>query len=169
MRGSMRIAAANRSLFVSMCVLFVFAPRALSQAQGKWASAAPFPEPAEELYGVSAGEKMYVIGGFGEGGRPMGVVYEYDSAADKWTKKKFMPVPAHHAALAEYRGKIYVFGGFTAYSAPGQPGGWLPVDNAWEYDPATDTWKALAPLPTKRGSPLAAVVKDKIYVIGGAT
>src|SRR5581483_4383056 len=33
----------------------------------------------------------------------------------------------------------------------------------------TDSWKALAPLPSKRGSPLAAVVKDKIYVIGGAT
>src|SRR5207244_7218990 len=36
-------------------------------------------------------------------------------------------------------------------------------------DPAADTWKALAPVPTKRGSPVAAVAGDKIYVIGGAT
>ena len=46
----------------------------------------------------------------------MGIVYEYDAAADKWTKKTSMPVPAHHAALAEYRGKIYVFGGFIAHT-----------------------------------------------------
>ena len=45
----------------------------------------------------------------------------------------------------------------------------MPIDNAWEYDPAADSWKALAPLPTKRGSPVAAVAGDKIYVIGGAT
>src|SRR5205809_5647416 len=41
--------------------------------------------------------------------------------------------------------------------------------NAWEYDPAADTWKALAPMPTRRGSPVAATVNSKIYVIGGAT
>src|SRR4249920_577355 len=36
-------------------------------AQSRWMKAAPFPEPDEELYGVSAGGKMYVIGGFGGG------------------------------------------------------------------------------------------------------
>ena len=46
---------------------------------------------------------------------------------------------------------------------------WEPIDNAWEYDPAADTWKSLAPLPGKRGSALAAEVGGKIYVIGGAT
>ena len=142
-----------------------------AQAAGKWASAAPFPEPAEELYGIAAGGKMYVIGGFGEGGRPMGIVYEYDPASDHWTKKASMPKPAHHAALAEWNGKIYAFGGFIPYPVPGQAGGggWQPVDNAWEYDPAADSWKALAPLPTRRGSALANTVDGKIYVIGGAT
>jgi N-acetylneuraminic acid mutarotase len=141
-----------------------------AQGEGKWQSAAPFPEPAEELYGIAANGKMYVIGGFGSGGTPMGIVYEYDSTTDKWTKKKSMPVPAHHAALAERNGKIYVFGGFVPYPAPGQQvAGWQPVDNAWEYDPIADSWKALAQVPTKRGSPLAAVVSGKIYVIGGAT
>ena len=36
-----------------------------------------------------------------------------------------------------------------------------------EYDPATDTWKELAPLPRAEGSPAAVVVDGKIYVIGG--
>jgi N-acetylneuraminic acid mutarotase len=44
----------------------------------------------------------------------------------------------------------------------------VPLDNAWEYDPAADEWKALAPLPTKRGAASAAVANGKIYVTGGA-
>lgn len=31
-----------------------------AEAQGKWIELAPFPEPAEELYGVAAGGKLYV-------------------------------------------------------------------------------------------------------------
>jgi N-acetylneuraminic acid mutarotase len=82
-------------------------------------------------------------------------------------KKKTMPLLSHHVAFTEYRGKIYAFGGFV-YPSSG-PAAWVPVDNVWEYDPATDSWKALAPMPTKRGSLVAAAVGDKIYVIGGAT
>ncbi len=133
--------------------------------QLRWSKAAPFPAPDEELYGVTANGKMYVIGGFG-GGRGRGVNYEYDPATDKWTMKKPMARAAHHEALAEYRGKIYVLGGFVA---PATGGGWEPIDNAWEYDPAADSWKALAPLPSKRGSAVAVQVNGKIYVIGGAT
>jgi len=136
-------------------------------SQSRWMKAAPFPEPDEELYGVTANGKMYVIGGFG-GGRGRGINYEYDAAADKWTLKKPMARPAHHQAMAEYRGKIYVFGGFVA-PATGGAGGWEPIDNVWEYDPAADSWKALAPLPFKRGSAVAVQVGGKIYVIGGAT
>jgi N-acetylneuraminic acid mutarotase len=158
------------AVVVSTMIVLMLTTAAEAQGQGKWESAAPFPEPAEELYGAAANGKMYVIGGFGAGGRPMGIVYEYDSATDRWTKRKSMPTPAHHAALAEYNGKIYVFGGFVAYPVPGQQaGGWQPVANAWEYDPGGDSWKALASLPTKRGSPIAAAVNGKIYVIGGAT
>jgi len=133
--------------------------------QLRWTKAAPFPEPDEELYGITSNGKMYIIGGFG-GGKGRGIAYEYDPAADKWTRKAPMARPAHHEALAEYRGKIYVFGGFVA---PASGGGWEPVDNVWEFDPVADSWKALAPLPGKRGSAVAVEVGGKIYVIGGAT
>jgi len=62
--------------------------------------------------------------------------------------------------------KIYAFGGFT-YPDSGPPG-WNAVNNAWEYDPATDEWKELAPMPTKRGAASAGVANGKIYVTGGA-
>ena len=148
---------------VAVALVLLCASNALAQA--RWVKAAPFPQPDEELYGVTVNGKMLVIGGFG-GGKGRGINYEYDPATDKWTAKSSMARPAHHQAMAEYRGKVYVFGGFVA---PATGGGWEPIDNVWEYDPVADTWKALAPLPSKRGSAVAVEVGGKIYVIGGAT
>jgi N-acetylneuraminic acid mutarotase len=140
---------------------------ALAQAPGKWVKLAPFPEPAEELYGVAAAGKLYVFGGLAPGWKPRGLVYEYDPAADRWTRKSPMALASHHVAVAELGGKIYAFGGFVP-PASGPPA-WVPIDNAWEYDPAGDTWRALAPMPTRRGSPVAAAVGGKLYVIGGVS
>ncbi len=132
----------------------------------KWSRVAPFPEASEELYGIASGGKLHVFGGLAPGWTSKGLVYEYDPASDTWTKKKNMPLPSHHLALAEIKGKIYVLGGFAK---PGKgPTAWVPLDNAWEYDPGADSWKALAPLPTRRGSANALVHEGRIYVIGGA-
>jgi len=154
-----------RVLLASLSIALLLATTA--HAQGKWVKLAPFPEPAEELLGAAANGKMYVFCGLAPGWKPIGMVYEYDPATDQWTKKKPMPLSSHHVAFTEYRGKIYAFGGFVL-PASGPPA-WVPLNNAWEYDPVADSWKALAPMPTKRGSPIAAAVGDKIYVIGGAT
>ena len=127
-------------------IVLMFNLRAQAQAQGgplRWVKMAPFPEPEEELYGITANGKMYVIGGFGSAGKPAtAMVYEYDEAADRWTKKKPIPVPVHHQAMAEYRGKIYVVGGCMRPLSGEGAGGWEPVDNAWESIPP--------PIPGKR-------------------
>src|SRR6267378_3509669 len=153
-----------RTVFVALACLFCASG---AFAQGKWTKLAAFPEPAEELLGASAGGKMYVFCGLAPGWKPIGMVYEYDPSGDKWTKKSAMPLASHHVAFTEHKGKIYAFGGFVLPQSG--PAAWVPIDNAWEYDPATDSWKALAPLPTKRGSPVAVTVGDKMYVIGGST
>jgi hypothetical protein len=70
--------------FVALASFLVFlAPPAhaqppAQQGQGRWTKAAVFPEPEEELYGVAANGKMYVLGGFGQGGKPVGMNWEYD-------------------------------------------------------------------------------------------
>lgn len=61
---------------------------------------------------------------------------------------------------------FYAFGGFVPPQSG--PPAWVPINNAWEYDPAHDSWKALAAMPSARGSAVAATVNGKIYVIGGA-
>jgi N-acetylneuraminic acid mutarotase len=156
---------------VAVMASVVFATTLLAQMPtSPWKKGAPFPEPDEELYGVPANGKLYVIGGWGDG-KARGVNYEYDPATDVWTKKSPMPHPAHHAALTAVNGKIYAFGGFVAPANTAMPLGaaWEPIADAWEFNPATDSWKPLAPLPGKRGSAIAAEVGGKIYVIGGAT
>ena len=134
---------------------------------GKWQRIADFPDPHEEMFGASANGKLYVFGGFIPFWKVAGVVFEYDPAANTWTKKKQMPRPAHHLALTGYNGKVYIFGGFEP--PPGTTPGWVPLNNAWEYNPADDSWKALAPMPIARGAAQAAEINGKIYVVGGAT
>jgi N-acetylneuraminic acid mutarotase len=41
------------------------------------------------------------------------------------------------------------------------------VGTVEEYDPATNTWRARAPMPTPRNHTFAGAVNGKIYVIGG--
>lgn len=128
----------------------------------QWVKAAPFPTPEEELYGSVINGKFYVLGGFGVGGMAPGLVFEYDPAGDRWTRKKDMPIKVHHQAQTPYNGKLYVFGG-CLQGITGEGG----TQNAWEWDPVADSWRALAQLPVKRCSAVAEQVDGKIYLIGG--
>src|SRR6202140_4874862 len=140
------------------------APR--NAPQGKWIRLAPFPQATGELLAAAISGKIYAAQGLLPGFKPAGLVYEYDPAGDAWTQKKPMPHPVHHAAVTVSNGKMYLFGGFDL-PASGPPG-WNPVNDAWEYDPATDGRRSLAAMPTPRGGGVAAVVGGKVYVIGGA-
>src|SRR4029450_8955273 len=162
-RGTVMLAAMVASLALVTTAL-------AQMPTSPWKKGAPFPEPDEELYGVTANGKLYVMGGW-DNGKARGANYEYDPATDKWTKKQPMPRPAHHAALAAVNGKIYAFGGFVAPATTAIPLGaaWEPIADAYEFNPATDSWKPIAPPPGRRGSAIPAEVDGKIYVIGGAT
>ena len=142
------------------------APLATPSPAHPWIQGAPFPEPSEEVLGATAGGKLYVFAGLAPGWKPKAMTFEYDPASNQWTKKRPMRLPSHHVAFTSLNNKIYAFGGFS-YPSAGAPG-WNPINNGWEYDPATDEWKELAPMPTKRGAAAAAVANGKIYVTGGA-
>jgi N-acetylneuraminic acid mutarotase len=158
---------------ITLAALFA-APAAFAQAPPlpqpsaahPWVQGAPFPEPSEEVLGATAGGKLYIFAGLAPGWKPKAMVVEYDPTSNVWTKKRPMRLASHHVAFASLNDKIYAFGGF-AFPGSGPPG-WNPVNTAWEYDPATDEWKELTPMPTRRGAASAGVVNGKIYVTGGA-
>jgi N-acetylneuraminic acid mutarotase len=154
----------SRLAAVLMCCM----PVAPASAQAPvWATAAPIPQGAEEVYGIASGGKLYVFGGLAPGWKPIGMVMEYDPAANTWTRKKDMPAYQHHVALTELNGRIFLFGGYRLPDSGTAT--WIPMNTAWEYDPKADSWRALAPVPQARGAANAAAVNGKIHLIGGAT
>jgi len=152
----------HRTLAAMAALITLGTWTALAQSPGRWITTQKFaavPAPEEEYWNATANGKLYLMGG-NQGGKNDRVL-EYDIAADKWTTKKPAPWSANHMALAEYRGKIYVFGGATVESQPN-------ALKSWEYDPAADTWKELPPMPSKRTASVAIEAGGKIYVIGGS-
>lgn len=69
---------------------------------------------------------------------------------------------ANHVAPIGFGGKLYVIGGFVQqnYSA---------ISDVSVYEPSTDRWTALAPLPMPLGSMAVAVLDGKIHAVGGAS
>jgi N-acetylneuraminic acid mutarotase len=169
---SLRLAALGGALLAAACAVpaaFAQAPAPAPpapSAANPWIQGAPLPEASEEVLGATAAGKLYVFAGLAPGWKPKAMVLEYDPASNQWAKKRPMRLASHHVAFTTLNNKIYAFGGFT-YPDSGAPA-WNPVNNAWEYDPATDEWKELAPMPTKRGAASAGVANGKIYVTGGA-
>jgi N-acetylneuraminic acid mutarotase len=72
-----------------------------------------------------------------------------------------MPTTAReHLTSAVVNGKLYVIGGRTSGMSAN-------VDTNEVYDPKTDKWTVLEPLPSKRGGLASAAVNGSIYVFGG--
>ena len=95
-----------------------------------------------------------------------GALEPLDAMVDKYAFRDELQkiAPTYRDNQMKVNGKIYVIGGYAA-SNTSRPG-WLPIDNNWEYDPATDTYRAMAPIPGPRCSAVAEAVNGKVYLIG---
>jgi N-acetylneuraminic acid mutarotase len=129
-----------------------------------WSTRAPMPTPRSELATAVVSGKLYAIGGLNDpsGWWSLSVNEVYDPASNTWSTKAPMPTRRHDIAAAVVNGKIYVIGG---YSPPIDAQHALATNEM--YDPASDTWISLAPMPIPSRNHVAVVVGGKIYVIGG--
>jgi N-acetylneuraminic acid mutarotase len=135
--------------------------------QDAWSEVSPIPTPRTEP-GAAAGSdgRIYVVGGSDEGHKK-NILEAYDPRTDTWTRLSPMPTPreslcAVAAKGADGRIRIYAIGGRDR----SRPGNGLSTVEA--YDPATDTWTAMAPMPTPRHAQAATLGPDGcIYVLGG--
>ncbi|MDR1993878.1 MAG: hypothetical protein LBQ98_10400 [Nitrososphaerota archaeon] len=82
---------------------------------------------------------------------------------DTWTTKTSMSQPRWDMSVVEVDGKIYVIGGRP--STPGSYNDNVGINEV--YDPKTDKWTTLAPMPTPRESFTIFEHQNKIYCIGG--
>src|SRR5712691_7660197 len=135
-------------------------------AQGAWKQGPPIPQGANEVIGANVGGSVLVYGGQDPAGKPMGIFWKLDPAANQWTQLPSNPVPVHHGAAAAVGNKFYVFGGFRLPESG--KNAWWPEDKAWVYDMGKGAWSALPPMSQPRGALAAVAVGTKIYVSGGA-
>ena len=123
-----------------------------------WVAKASMPSANAGGGAVAMNGEIYVIG--------TNFTYAYNSSADTWVSKT--PLPSHRQsfAVAAYQDKIYVFGGCSGFNEiTGYPINCTGANE--EYNPATDSWKTKAPMPTARAELQANVVNGEIYLIGG--
>jgi N-acetylneuraminic acid mutarotase len=114
---------------------------------------------------VAAGHdgRIYAIGGIDPAFNVYGEVDAYDPASNAWTPVAPLPGPRWDAAAAVgLDGTIYAIGGY------GGPGQGSQVASAVAYDPLTNQWTTLAPLPQGLAETGATTAPDgRIYVAGG--
>ena len=83
-----------------------------------------------------------------------------------WTEKLAAPLAREYAGVAALDGKVYVAGGQRTDTGV-VPG---PATDALEvYDPVTNTWATLPPMPTARMGLTLTAWGGKLYAIGGRT
>jgi N-acetylneuraminic acid mutarotase len=138
--------------------------------------ASQFPDLPIELTsfgGAIANGKLYVYGGH------VGEAHSYSMAEQsdafysldlnqpkQWEQLSSGPKLQGLAMLA-HRQSIIRLGGFTAMNEEGEDDDLHSRNLVAQYDSKTRTWNDLVPLPEPRASHAAAILGDKVYVVGG--
>ena len=130
-------------------------------AAGTWSTAAARPHPGNHHAAEVIHGKLYLFGGFDFGSE--GQVQIYDPATDTWTKGAPMPFAAGSSSTAFIGDDVYVAGGIVG----GSGAGGTTTNRTARYDPDTDTWTELAPMPAGRNHTAAGTDGQKLYVFGG--
>jgi N-acetylneuraminic acid mutarotase len=112
------------------------------------------------------GGKVYAVGGqhcYADCLVTQMDVHAWDPATDTWTAVASLPVGLGHitGATLAWNGKIVVIGGETAHRSANS------VANVRLYDPATNRWTEMTPLPKPTHSGVAGVINQQFYYSTG--
>jgi N-acetylneuraminic acid mutarotase len=122
----------------------------------------PLPVPLLDAAGAVLNGELYVVAGKTASG-PQRSVYVFNPLTNQWRSSPPLPAsyPAvENPAVVALAGQLYVIGGSTDPFAGS-------VANVARFDPATQGWTTLAPLPAPRGGATAQAIAGRIYVAGG--
>ncbi len=125
-----------------------------------WSVIADKPTAVTDISAVVIGEKIYVPGGESVDGQPTDVLEIYDPRQDIWEEGANLPEALSAYALADFEGKMYLFGGWD---------GSEDIDAVWVYDPVDDVWVSGGSLIDQMIGAEALTLSDRIVLIGGNT
>ena len=128
---------------------------------GGWEDFPPIPVRTYRHCQVTVGDTVYITGGYqgGYGGRFTADTYKLTTPSKQWEKVSSLSTARNSHTCAEWGGGVIVVGGYNRRY----------VSSVEWYNPVSDTWSLLAPLPTPVTHPHSVVWEDDLYVFGGFT
>jgi N-acetylneuraminic acid mutarotase len=140
----------------TVAVHYVYDPK-----KNKWEESTPLPFPREHFNLIALDGKIYAIGGRMENfSQNMQTIYSLDlhDANAHWKALPVMPIARSATAAAVLDGKIFVFGGERFGGV---------FNNTEMFDPVTQRWSELTPMPVGRHGSGAVTVGNMIYLPAG--
>lgn len=148
-------------------------------AANTWRQLPSIQSPLGSVGVAVVGGKIHAIGGRGPNNITVATHQVYDIVSGKWTVAAPLPTARDHFGVAVVDGLIHVIGGrisnhiFDNSKPASAPVAFIPENNGANtplhdvYDPATNSWRSAAPLPTARSNGAAIYYHGLILYAGG--
>lgn len=134
-------------------------------SNNSWTQLANMPTARGGATAQAMNGLIYVIGGMNAQGASLGIVEVYNPATNSWQSGPSLAYVRDNPGSAQLNGKIYVFGG-RHREATG-----TTIQEAMKtvemFNPATNTWAEMTPMPTGRRAMSVGVINGKAQVAGG--
>lgn len=147
--GDSEITASSESLKL--------APRK-PQPAAEWRNLPNAPTARLMMASTVLDDKIWIAGGMLGHSETLDTFESFDPRTGEWQTHPPLPIPLHHATATAYRGEVVVIGGATDELAEAS-------NRVFAF--RNDKWEELPSLQNARAAPAAAVVGDKIVVVGG--
>jgi N-acetylneuraminic acid mutarotase len=131
-----------------------------------WTELAPMPNPRHHFSTAVVDGKIYVFGGQHghdtEARTQDNTAHVYNPATNTWTALRNLPRALSHAEPGTFvmNGRIYIGGGLDVDR--------IPLNTLTEYDPTTNTYREMTPLPNSVTAPVVQYVgNNRIFFTAG--
>jgi non-specific serine/threonine protein kinase len=120
------------------------------------------PTARQNMASTVADGTIWVAGGLAKGSTPTRRLEGYDPVINGWKSGPDLPLPLHHEMVVTYKDELVVIGGWI-------PEGSNPSakESAQVFALRGERWVRLPSLERPRAAGAAAVVGDRIVVVGG--
>jgi non-specific serine/threonine protein kinase len=129
----------------------------------KWREVTPAPAKVQYAAATQVAGRIWTCGGIDDNEKATSRTAIYDPPLSTWAPGPPLPAAVHHAAAVTYNGEPVVIGGFLPGSGDQLTAG--VSDHVYAF--RGQKWEALPRLNHARAAAAAAVVGDKIVVVGG--
>jgi non-specific serine/threonine protein kinase len=132
----------------------------------RWEQIGELPKPMGAFGFVTTDDDLYLVGGALDSlnGEPSAATWRWLPREEQWEARAPMAHAREHMAVVATLGRIYAVGGREHGRDSDELGSAVE-----RYDPATDTWESLTPLPYPRSGLNGAAANGGVIIAGGET